>query len=394
MASRMPLMAGPFDKEDFEKLIPSDKKLDPKWVKSLFARGEPQEYRGSELDKIGMPVGGICAGQLYLGGDGRLWHWDIFNRTPMTGSEHYANPLVPAYPFEQGFALEIGGKKRFLDKRGFSDIRFRGQYPIATVAYRADDFPLEVTMEAFSPFIPLNTDDSSLPATVFHFTLKNTSQKAVEATLSGVLENAVCHGQPQAKGTRHNRIVAGKGLTFLSCSAEPLVEPGSSKKPDILFEDWDKPSYDGWTVEGEAFGKGPIPVAHTAHMGDIGGDTDRVVNSFATAREAGADMATGLLTSRSFTLERDFIHAWIGGGKDTANTAFEVVGRWQSSRVGIGRGGHQDESPLPRCGGVQKPQSVHSHPRRSDWRMGTHRRRPHHLQRFHTDTRRPDQFVA
>ena len=58
------------------------KKLDPAWVKSLYERGTVTTYLKSknELQYIGMPVGGINCGTVYLGGDGRLWLWDIFNR--------------------------------------------------------------------------------------------------------------------------------------------------------------------------------------------------------------------------------------------------------------------------------------------------------------------------
>ncbi|MCW3098057.1 MAG: hypothetical protein JWL77_3675 [Chthonomonadaceae bacterium] len=76
-----PVMAGPFQTSDFEKLIPRDKKLRPEWVASLTTRGASTVYRKSrgELRFIGMPIGGICSGGLYLGGDGKLWLWDIFN---------------------------------------------------------------------------------------------------------------------------------------------------------------------------------------------------------------------------------------------------------------------------------------------------------------------------
>ena len=85
-------MAGPFDRADFGKLVPADKKLSPEWIQSLFARGARTVYRGTDLEKIGMPVGGLCTGQLYLAGDGKLWHWDLFNKHVGTGAEHYAKP--------------------------------------------------------------------------------------------------------------------------------------------------------------------------------------------------------------------------------------------------------------------------------------------------------------
>jgi len=65
----LPVMGGPFEASDFQDLVPADKKLSPEWVKSLFERGTPQIYKGEELKYIGMPVGGICAGQVYIGGD-------------------------------------------------------------------------------------------------------------------------------------------------------------------------------------------------------------------------------------------------------------------------------------------------------------------------------------
>src|SRR5690349_5291999 len=55
--------------------IPEDKNLSKAWVDSLFAKGQSKVYKGEELTCIGMPVGGICAGQLYLLGDGRLGYW-------------------------------------------------------------------------------------------------------------------------------------------------------------------------------------------------------------------------------------------------------------------------------------------------------------------------------
>ena len=218
LAARRPAMAGPFSRDDFEQLVPADKKLRPEWVKSLYERGAPEVLRGEELKYVGMPVGGLCAGQLYLGGDGKLWLWDIFNRKHPTNAEHYAKPLLPQSPIEQAFNLTIDGQPRALDRGGFGNVTFRGEYPIGLVQYRDPAAPVEVNLEAFSPFIPLNTADSSLPATVLRFTLRNTSQRTLSLELSGSLENAVCQGRRDRPGERHINAVAAEGFTFLECT--------------------------------------------------------------------------------------------------------------------------------------------------------------------------------
>jgi hypothetical protein len=130
IASQLPVMAGPFTRQDFAKLVPEDKKLDPSWIKSLFARGQPEVLRGANLRYVGMPIGGLCSGELYLGGDGRLWRWDIFNQARRTSEAHYAKPPSPDFPVEQGFALRLGGRTIPLDASGFRDVSFRGEYPV------------------------------------------------------------------------------------------------------------------------------------------------------------------------------------------------------------------------------------------------------------------------
>src|ERR1035437_8705428 len=234
LVSRLPVMAGPFTHEDFKNLVPADKKLNPDWVKSLFARGTPEIYKGEELKFIGMPVGGIGTGQLYLGGDGKLWHWDIFNQHIHTDADHYEHPMTPTSPLEQDFAIKVGEVRRSLDK--FSDIRFRGEYPIGIVNFRDATLPVEIILEAFSPFIPLNIDDSSLPATVMQYTINNTGTQTLDVELTGSLENAVCLYNPHLVGTRHNRIVHDKGLTFLNCSVEKSDQPLMAEKMEELAD--------------------------------------------------------------------------------------------------------------------------------------------------------------
>ena len=101
---KLPVFAGPFTLGENDHLIPADKKLSAEWIKTLYERGVPEVYSKEQLKYIGLPVGGIGCGQLYLGGDGSLWLWHIFKTVysrekdhgqklaAMTLGGHYANP--------------------------------------------------------------------------------------------------------------------------------------------------------------------------------------------------------------------------------------------------------------------------------------------------------------
>jgi len=326
LSTRWDVMAGPFTREDFDKLVPADKKLHPDWVNSLFARGTPEVYRGEELKWIGLPIGGLCAGQLYLGGDGRLWHWDIFNQHIGTGAGHYAKPMTPVSPLKQDFILRIGNNTRTLDKNGFADIRFRGEYPIGRVEYKADD--VTVTLEAFSPFIPLNTDDSSLPATVMQFTVKNISPAPFEAILTGSLENIIARAAPCQRRTR---VLPGNGFTFLECSAEKITAPAAPPRPDIVFEDFEG-GYDKWTVEGTAFGERPSRGTEKGQQKVSGFEGGGLVNSY-----PGTDNATGKLVSKPFSIERRYITFLVGGGSHKGKTCLNLIVDGKITHTATGR---------------------------------------------------------
>ena len=225
-----------------EYTIPVDKGLSPEWYKSLYERGEAEVYTGKELAYIGMPIGGLFTGTVYLGGDGKLWLWDIFNEKKegvvdrtyenwqgkkeikVRDGANFIFPVAPEYPFEQGFGIKIAQKKNIwkknLDFKGFDDITFKGQYPVAEVSYRDAALPVKIDLHSFSPFIPLNVEASIYPATVMRFTVTNTSDKKVSVELSGWLENAVLNNTKNSSNVKLvNTIENLAGNTVLSCTA-------------------------------------------------------------------------------------------------------------------------------------------------------------------------------
>ncbi|MBR0360081.1 MAG: hypothetical protein IIX21_03100, partial [Clostridia bacterium] len=55
----------------------------------------------------------------------------------------------------------------------FKEVTFDGKFPIAELTFTDPDFPAEVVMTAFNPFIPLDADNSSLPAAFFNIKIRS-----------------------------------------------------------------------------------------------------------------------------------------------------------------------------------------------------------------------------
>ncbi|MBV8251831.1 MAG: hypothetical protein JO154_04415 [Chitinophaga sp.] len=228
--------------------IPLDKQLNPIWIKSLYTREQPTHYKKSnkELKYLGMPVSGLHTGTVYAGGDGRLWLWQIYNQSmegqhegitahttiwndgsserkirPRDGAAYVNPPLANSFRvLEQGFALElrIGDQilLKELNEDCWDEVIFKPTYPIATIEFRSIDLQLWVEMQVYSPFIPLDPDNSALPATILRITVVNDTTAPVEARITGWMENGANKlSAASGKGFRRNTLVSSADSTSI-----------------------------------------------------------------------------------------------------------------------------------------------------------------------------------
>jgi non-lysosomal glucosylceramidase len=343
-------------------LIPKEKHLSNAWVRSLTARGERRPYRGDELQTIGMPCGGIGAGQLYVRGDGTLAQWWIANNA--YGTAWWWDPLQPevrrdvccetplgCYPaayrtyqppgyIEQGFAIRVETDRRAprvcpLSLRGFDDPLFFGEYPIARVEYRSPKggpLPVVVSAEVFSPFIPLDARDSATPATILRYHVKNSSAKPVDVRVVGWLQNPVALGlKGRTSGLSRNIVVRHSGLTSIAMDLAPRPDEPAGPPSFRSFENFESGSYGLWTTEGTAFGTAPAGGTFPGQQTVSGFEGRGLANSF-----TGGDQATGRLISPGFTIHERGMTFLIGGGPYEQKTCLNLVVDGKVARTAFG----------------------------------------------------------
>lgn len=326
-------------------IITANKGLNKQWYYNLYHDNQRAVYRGEQLKTIGMPIGGIAAGQLYLRGDGTFGRWWIANNayntgyggpqsmtmyTPFGPTKNCYQTYTPESFIDQGFRITVrlpSGKvlSRTLDKSGFDDISFIGEYPEAWVNYadKRQPLPVSVTMKAFSPFIPLDAKESATPGTYMIFTVKNTGNMRLNLNLTGWLQNMVCMElKDKARGTLRNRAVTDGQRSSLVLDLVPVDETSQPEKHEVIFDDFEQGNFNNWTVAGDAFSDKPIKGTVTAHNQQrVGGYSGNyLINSFANA-----DSAMGKMLSKEFTIADNYINFLIGGGNKPGITCINLL---------------------------------------------------------------------
>lgn len=230
---------------------------------------------------VAMPLGGIGTGNVAICADGSLRQWQLHNlgnhlgtlpgsffaiRATRIEPPHDVIRILQGPPGESTHTPLVNDdevprwqREAIARHGGVARTEFAGTYPFATVRYLDDDLPVEVSLEAFTPMVPLDAGRSSIPAALFTFRVSNVDVCPIHGNLGATLQNAVgWNGYSPIDGVRGagyggntNRLRRSLGWTALILENHTLApeDPGAGQL--VLAADDDRaPALVQWrTVE-------------------------------------------------------------------------------------------------------------------------------------------------
>jgi uncharacterized protein (DUF608 family) len=185
---------------------------------TVFRGVESMRIKSSYYVSSGIPLGGIGCGTIEIRADGRFYEWHIFNngRWALRGEDRdkeFMKPtdlyFVARVRYEGRVVvrfLQVARGYRQLEDderahlvmpwetrggdpykmpwlRSVDSIEFDGEPPFAFLKYIDEDLPVDLALEAFTPFIPGDSKNSSIPVAILVFRVRNKLDKDVEFSL-------------------------------------------------------------------------------------------------------------------------------------------------------------------------------------------------------------------
>ena len=170
----------------------------------LFETGGEISYQG-DANVAKFLLGGIGTGNIAVGARGQLLDWEIFNwpgkgqfvpfsffaiRTKEEGEEPVSrileSKIKPPFYKSHGFLNgELAGIPRF------EKSKMVGKQPFVYVDLEDSKVPVKVRMEAYTPFIPLDADNSGIPTAIIKYKVSNPTNKPIDVSVVGTMANVV-----------------------------------------------------------------------------------------------------------------------------------------------------------------------------------------------------------
>ena len=201
--------------------------------------GFPRVHTGPRLARISCPLGGIGTGGIGLGGRGNLQDWQIFNRPDIGNSLEYSFPsmwvqrpgappysvvlerrLLPPYDLQQeglGFA-NVPGLPRL------DEAKFFGSFPTSRIKFEDPQCPLNVVLDAFSPFQPSDADASGLPCAVLTYEIHNPGANAAEVVVAWSISNPLGESHTRRNDPRTAGELTGLFMSDPSLAADDPMQ--------------------------------------------------------------------------------------------------------------------------------------------------------------------------
>jgi uncharacterized protein (DUF608 family) len=211
----------------------------------LAATGPQRTFSGDHATQVAMPVGGIGAGCICVNGYGGVQDFSIWNHPSTTAlPEGYASsqaafailhikgttpvtklvegPFPVLKIFDQGLQGEGYRRGGFEGFPRFQKCVFQGEFPFAEAKITDASIPLQVSLRAWNPFIPLDDKNSGIPCAILEYTLHNSSVQTVECEFSYHLSHLAA-GCGEEQSSSRNTVIPDRGV-FLHNVEKPNAE--------------------------------------------------------------------------------------------------------------------------------------------------------------------------
>ena len=168
---------------------------------SLTDPGKTRVYEGEHLEAINFIVGGIGAGGIQFNGKAEPAIWQIACNYK---EEKVADSFLAIRAQAEGGqpvvrALQTEAIGPFA---AMPSLKFEGEYPLGKYRFDEPALPVEVELEVFNPFIPMDLKNSAIPCAIYTITAKNNSSTPVKVDLLAAQKNALGYHERKGRGQK------------------------------------------------------------------------------------------------------------------------------------------------------------------------------------------------